>query len=309
MNVLLITDIDGWAWDLKAKELKKYLPYNVDIIQQKNFSKKIINNYDSVHSFGWMISDEGSRISTAISSHNWKMAFFDQAKKNIPKFSGLSCVSKELYNIAKIENLNKKIFLCSNGVNEQLFLPNKKNINKNKFTIGWVSQKTSGSLDKRPCDIKGYEHILLPLIDRLKEYNDIEFLVHSNNVFNAVDHNNMPKIYNNMDLYICTSFLEGTPNGVFEAAASGLPIISTSVGCVSELIKNNYNGFLLKNYKNINEAKNTIDSFVKNILFLKQNRELCNIMGNNNRLEIEKNWTWKKRSKQWIPLLENGRIK
>ena len=309
MDVLLLTDVDGWAWDLKAKKLKKYLPYNINIIKQNNFSKKIINDYNSIHSFGWMISSENSKISTAISSHNWRMAFLNDAKNNIPKFNGLSCVSRELYDIAKFEKLNKNIFLCSNGVDEQLFVPNKKIINKNKFTIGWISQKTNGNLNKRPCDMKGYQHILLPLIDRLKEYKDIEFLIHTNNSSNAIDHSMMPSIYNNMDLYICTSLFEGTPNGVFEAASSGLPVISTSVGCVPELIRNGHNGILLNNYKNNIDVINTINSFVSNILFLKENREFCKIMGYNNRLEIEKKWTWKERSKQWIPLLENGRIK
>ena len=309
MNVLLLTDVDGWAWDLKAKELKKHLPYSIDIIKQSNFSKKLINNYDSIHSFGWMISSENSRISTAISSHNWRMAFLGDAKSNIPKFNGLSCVSRELYDIAKVEKLNKNIFLCSNGVDEQLFTPSKKTINKNKFIIGWISQKTNGSLDRRPCDMKGYQHILLPLIDRLKEYNDIEFLIHTNDSSNAINHSMMPNMYNNMDLYICTSLFEGTPNGVFEAASSGIPVISTSVGCVPELIRGGHNGILLDSYKNKNEAINTINSFIRNILFLKENRELCKIMGINNRIEIEKNWTWKKKSNQWIPLLENGRIK
>jgi glycosyltransferase involved in cell wall biosynthesis len=50
--------------------------------------------------------------------------------------------------------------------------------------------------------------------------------------------------YENADLLILTSNHEGTPNVILEAMACGLPVISTNVGDVSELITNNINGFI-----------------------------------------------------------------
>jgi glycosyltransferase involved in cell wall biosynthesis len=46
----------------------------------------------------------------------------------------------------------------------------------------------------------------------------------------------MPKLYSTLDAYLCLSRVEGGPMPVFEAAACGVPVISTPVGRVPELL-------------------------------------------------------------------------
>ena len=251
MKVLLVIDVLGWAWYLKAKELKRHLPYDITIKCIKNFSNKDFAKFDSIHSFGWMIGGKHKKMTTAISSHNYKILHAESSRRVIPGFAGLSCVSLELYNLAKKHNLNKNLYLCCNGVDERKFYPNYRE--KKDLVIGWVGQK--------------------------------------------------------MDVLISTSFLEGTPGSVFEAAASGLPVISTAVGCVPQLLKPGKNGFMIQPYKNKNDAKKAVDLFVEKILFFKKNKDAIREMGGKNRIEIEKNWTWKDRSKQWIPVFENHLVK
>ncbi len=48
------------------------------------------------------------------------------------------------------------------------------------------------------------------------------------------------------DLYACSSVKEGSPYSVLEAMQAGLPIISTSVGGIPEMIENNKTGLLVK---------------------------------------------------------------
>ena len=46
------------------------------------------------------------------------------------------------------------------------------------------------------------------------------------------------------DVYVLPSFAEGVPVGLMEAQASGLPVVATQVGGVSELVVNGETGFL-----------------------------------------------------------------
>jgi glycosyltransferase involved in cell wall biosynthesis len=53
----------------------------------------------------------------------------------------------------------------------------------------------------------------------------------------------MRAVYRNADLFLLTSDWEGTPNVLLEAMASGMAVVSTNVGGVSDIIKHGDNGF------------------------------------------------------------------
>ena len=55
----------------------------------------------------------------------------------------------------------------------------------------------------------------------------------------AANHDEMPHIYRTSGVYVLTSHNEGMNNTLLEAIASGLPIVSTHVGGVDELIGDN----------------------------------------------------------------------
>jgi glycosyltransferase involved in cell wall biosynthesis len=61
-----------------------------------------------------------------------------------------------------------------------------------------------------------------------------------------VEHWKMPHLYALSSIYILPSFSESSPLGILEAMSSGIPVISTSVGGVSEIIDNNVNGILIE---------------------------------------------------------------
>jgi glycosyltransferase involved in cell wall biosynthesis len=52
-------------------------------------------------------------------------------------------------------------------------------------------------------------------------------------------------VYQQSDVFVTTSELEGTPNVLLEAMASGLPAVATNVGGVPDLVRNGENGFLV----------------------------------------------------------------
>jgi glycosyltransferase involved in cell wall biosynthesis len=71
-------------------------------------------------------------------------------------------------------------------------------------------------------------------------------------------------IYNNVDIFVLTSDFEGTPNVILEAMASGLPVVSTDVGDVTELIKDGVSGFIV-NKENEEALVGRVRQLVENV--------------------------------------------
>lgn len=63
-------------------------------------------------------------------------------------------------------------------------------------------------------------------------------------VFEAVSDGALAQIYSATDAYLCTSRIEGGPLPILEAMACGVPVVTTPVGHVPELIDDGDNGVL-----------------------------------------------------------------
>ncbi len=58
----------------------------------------------------------------------------------------------------------------------------------------------------------------------------------------------MPDFFSSLDIYLCTSTVEGGPYPLMEAMSSGCVAVSTPVGIVPELIQHGKNGFIFDNH-------------------------------------------------------------
>jgi len=121
------------------------------------------------------------------------------------------------------------------------------------------------------------ENLELKLKEQAKKLglgdNNLKFL-------GSVD--DIENVYRNSDLLLLSSKFEGSPNCVLEAMASGLPVISTKVGSIPEIIKHGESGFVIDPYDE--------DEFVSYILNIIHNKELKNKLGISGQSIIEKNF-------------------
>lgn len=78
---------------------------------------------------------------------------------------------------------------------------------------------------------------------------DIRYTVeksrHRDKIIIMINPHNISGLLDNSDIYISTSRFEGTSNSIMEAMDASLPVIATDVGDNSELVNNNFNGFLV----------------------------------------------------------------
>lgn len=144
--------------------------------------------------------------------------------------------SKSNINIFKNNNVhfdNIKNFYLPNGVNLDFFRPLDKvlaykrmNLDQDKRYILFMS---SNYLRKEKR-FDRFKRIINLLKTRYK-LNDIEELVLINE-----KRENIPFLINSSSLHLLTSDFEGSPNSVKEAMACNIPIVSTDVGNVRELL-------------------------------------------------------------------------
>jgi len=95
---------------------------------------------------------------------------------------------------------------------------------------------------------------------------------------------------NAFDLYVCSSLKEGLPYSLLEAMQAGLPIVSTNVGAIPEILQDKKNGLLL-------EPKNPL-ILAQNIQHLIDNPDLAKKLGEQAKKDVMKRFTIEKMIEQ-----------
>lgn len=129
----------------------------------------------------------------------------------------------------------------------------------NILHIGRFSQQKnhSGLLKafKRFHDI--YPNCILKLIGEGEKKKEIEQYISENDLSSCVEILGLqPQVYSylsNADIFVLPSKYEGIPLSLIEAMGTGLPIIATNVGGVSDMLENNESAILI----NVNEIELT----------------------------------------------------
>lgn len=96
----------------------------------------------------------------------------------------------------------------------------------------------------------------------------------------------VPFYYNIGDIFVCASqWNEPLARVHYEAMAAGLPIITTDRGGNAEVIQENTNGLIVKDYNNP-------DNFASKISYLIGNEDISIEMGKNGRKLAEEKYSW-----------------
>lgn len=149
--------------------------------------------------------------------------------------------------------------LCITSYSEFEDLRTKYNIPENKIVLGFIG---------RICYIKGIIPFVKEFAKKVDEFKDtVVLLVGTGDQFEEVKElikvlnleeyfiltgfqKDIYKFYPLIDIFFLPSLYEGLPMVILEAMASRTPVISMDVGGISEVIVDNYSGFLVeeKNY-------------------------------------------------------------
>lgn len=187
--------------------------------------------------------------------------------------------TKQLYEIySSIEEFKKPDAMIHDICDEEIFKPinlgrfEYENIKDREIVIGWVGNSVHN--DEKDVDLKGFNTIIKPVIEQLQKegYNIEGYYADRRQKWRTTLE--MPEYYSKIDVCLCASVHEGTPRPVLESMYSGVPIISTDVGIVSEALGNKQKEFILGDRENGKNDDNIRKLLKQKIIDLYNNRKL-----------------------------------
>lgn len=210
-------------------------------------------------------------------------------------------VSNDIKNfyIKKFPHVSKKINVIPNGVDTNVFRPMNRHIARKNFGfdpdenivlyIGRFHPEKNLKLlitsFYRLIHIHNHPTRLI-LVGEGKTKGEILDLVRQKNleeyisIFKPVPDVDVPKIISCADVYGLSSYVEGFPLVILQALACGIPVVSTNVGEVSRVIKDNFTGFIVNDFS----CETFADRLNSVLLFPDQFKDNC--------VATAQNFTW-----------------
>ena len=200
---------------------------------------------------------------------------------------------------AMIEILNEKykktdVNLIPFGINTNKFVPNQKS--KKTFTIGTIKSIEDHNgidclLDATKILVSKYKIKLKVIIvgsgSMMKKMQEKSALLKIDKYVTFtgfVNHEKIIDYFNQLSIFIAVSTRESFGVAVLEAGALGIPSITSDVGGLKEVNKNNRTGIVIK----ANNPKKLADS----VITLYKDKHLRARLGKNARQRVVKNFNW-----------------
>ena len=240
-------------------------------------------------------------ITTSIYDHLFLEAHeIEDRQGKISFFDGYSASSVKLRDIYRDRYGAGPTNVIQDGVDTELFTMWDQNRfdsdQEKRMVVGWVGNST-WNLNESGIDSKGFNTIVKPVISELEECGyPISGLFADKNIM-WIPREEMPAYYNSIDILVCASQIEGTPNPILEAMACGVPVITTNVGVVNEVLGPKQSRYII-------DARNA-ETLKKHLIHLCENREELAELSAENLRSIESH-TWQDKMTSWLFLWDSA---
>jgi len=281
-KLLLLYDEKGWAWWHRSHHIKRTIgsACTVDIKQfEDSFNHQ---DYDFVLPFDHNIlplipSLRGIRPEQLIIGNSCPI-FIEEAAETRVNLGAIAGITNNLSAWKKVR-ADKNWFCCPNGVDTKLFHPSGRLLpERHACWIGNSNSVGRKGLDlvRAACERAGYKLVMKD--GKAGNWQTQEQM--------------RDELYYGSSVYICASEYEGTPNPALEALACGIPVITTDVGNMPELILDGYNGWIVE--RSIEGLTNAL---------LEHSKSDIQQLGRNARSSIEEGWSWEAQAPRYLEVL------
>lgn len=329
-NILLVYNTPGWAHHHMAVDIQRWAPEsdNVQIMSNEHLHAAVLRHghkafdivdqqlhitapLDAMSHFYYpsastlfsvtcrryvcSVDTHGIRFkrSETPSKDNWESWAASQetnastAVYCLGPLASVIAINKPILDAAL--TFNERAILCLPGVNVEIFSPDNTVAKRKTFTVGWCGAKTTS--------VKCHDQVLMPLVVRKTMAWDIHTC---SNPVKAKSRTDMAKWYNALDAFICTSVCEGTPCTVMEAAACGVPVVSTNVGIIQEWPEMHDLGLVVPIPANEKAAITTIREIDNRLIRLRDDMAYRRRCSEVLLQSVRKRFSWEHLAPQWV---------
>ena len=297
-RIVCVVDRPGWAHDRKADALARTLADSYELVKryQAEISAPDLLAADAVLFFYWLqverlpqlrdvLRRRRDRVVIGVCSHyELEGAWREPGLAILRELAQAVFVNNRLLFDELGPCLERPLHYTPNGVDTEFFRP-APDAPRPAATlrVGWA-----GSLVNQGSERRGVREILAPAVHAVAGA-ELCLAVREERWRTAAE---MVDFYHSLDVYVCASRDEGTPNPCLEAAACGVPVVTTRVGNMPELIRDGENGFFIE--------RDPVDLAAK-LTRLRDEPQLRAAMGRTARATIAA-WDWRLLAERYRPL-------
>lgn len=193
------------------------------------------------------------------------------------------------------DNVTHPVFPCYDGINVGKFpqRPFREDFLTTPLRVGWAGNSDPGAHG----DNKGL-HIIKEVAASMPH---IDFVIQDRRGKKVwIPHDKMTDWYADLDVILCMSRHEGTPNPILEASATGRAWISTDVGIVRAMANDSTKGepgLIIS--RSAHALRHAIET-------LNKNREKVLRMGEAGRSAIDNGWRWWQKMEQFRTVIRQA---
>ena len=303
-RLLFIVDRPNWAHDFKTRNLMRLLggEYDIRLRYQSDVTEEDLSETTLILLYYWLQFKALQPLAPALrrnrhkllvgisSSYELEVERRDLGLGVIRDFASGVFINNLLLYRQYQPLLKLPIFYTPNGVDTRFYRPNPSKAPSSLLRVGWA-----GSLRNRERGYRGYHEFIVPAAAAVERVE----LLKAAREDRWRSPEEMLKFYNSLDVYVCASRTEGTPNPCLEAAACGVPLLTTCVGNMPELVRHGINGFFVER---------DVDDIGHKLRTLRDDSNLRTAMSTQIRHDIQA-WDWSLRSQAYRLMFEEMVLK
>jgi len=333
-KVLLVYDVEGWAWHHMASGIKKYASseYEVTIASSQDWADNCqddawLRQWQGILQMSWT---EGATAWSSVSTQHrnshkktrqdvcaittliandgpryFKTVGWDWRTHIVTSIRNRKQAERKLPDFDRVLVVNEPLYefmsTCSDFKNIQQIVHLPAGFDPDVFTPqrrdrGGVLRIGWCGNPRGTFSVKGYDRIWAVVKERLAAYDTV-FTEITEDFIGAKSQHEVAEWMRSLDVFCCTSCSEGSPLTVIEALASGCHVISTDVGqCGSLGLGDN----LLPTYTNEEEAAATVEAFVDRI------EAFSRISTVDLSEQTRDNLSWEQLADRWLSFITKG---